>query len=114
MKKQSPTFETEGMQPDYVRELLDAGRDAAMSDPAVRGYDVEAGLARHAALVQAGAPVPPWAEQLIAAGAGAAGGAGAGAGTATVAKLASGKLVAGLALAVVTAGAIATMVIGGP
>ena len=110
MKKQSPTFETEGTQPDYVRDLLDAGRDAAMNDPAVSGYNVEAGLARHAALVQAGAALPPWAEQLVASSAGGA----AGAGAATVAKIATGKLVAGVALAVVAAGTIAAMVIGAP
>lgn len=108
MKKQSPIFETDGTQPDYVRDLLDAGRDAAMNDPAVHGYDVEAGLARHAALVQAGAALPPWAAQMVASGTAGA------AGTAAVAKLATGKLVAGIALAVVTAGAIATMIIGAP
>jgi hypothetical protein len=114
MKKQSPTFESEGTQPDYIRDLLDAGRDAAKNDPAVRGYDVEAGIARHAALVQAGTAIPPWAEQLVASGSGAAAGAGVGIAANSVAKLATGKLVAGVALAVIAAGTIAAMVIGAP
>jgi len=108
MKKQSPSFEAESPQPDYVRDLLDAGRDAGLNDPAVRGYDVEAGLARHMAQVQAGAPLPPWAEQLVASSSGAAIGA------ATAAKIATSKLVAGVALAVIAAGTIAALVIGAP
>jgi hypothetical protein len=119
MKKQPPTFEslsldTEGTQPDYIRELLDAGRDATANDPAIRGYNVEAGIARHAALVQAGTALPPWAEQLVASGSGATVGAGAGMVANAVAKLATGKLVAGVAIAMVAAGTIAAMVIGAP
>lgn len=110
MKKQSPSFEAETAQPDYVRDLLDAGRDAGLNDPAVRGYNVEAGVARHIAQVQAGAPLPQWAQELVA----SSGGAGAGAGAATAAKVATSKLVAGVALAVVAAGTIAAMVIGAP
>jgi len=110
MKKQSPSFEAETAQPDYVRDLLDAGRDAGQNDPAVRGYNIEAGLARHMAQVQAGAPLPPWAQELVASG----GGAAVAAGAATAAKVATSKLVAGVALAVVAAGTIAAMVIGGP
>jgi DNA polymerase-3 subunit gamma/tau len=106
MKKQSPSFEAEGTQPDYVRELLDAGRSDA-----TRGYDVDAGLARHMAAVQAGAPVPPWANELVASSGKAAATAAAGA---AAAKLATTKLVAGVALALATAGAIAAIAIGGP
>lgn len=102
MKKQSPSFETDGTQPDYVRDLLDAGRNDAM-----RGYDVDAGLARHLAAVQAGAPLPPWANELVASGGQVAAAAGAGA---VAAKLATGKVVAGIAFAVLAAGAIAAAV----
>jgi hypothetical protein len=108
MKKQSPTFEAESAQPDYVRELLEAGRDAGLNDPAVHGYDVEAGLARHMAQVQTGAPLPQWAQELVASS------GGAGAGAATAAKLATAKLVAGVTLAVIAAGTIAALVIGAP
>jgi hypothetical protein len=105
MKKQSPHLE-DGAQPDYVRELLDAGR----GDAAAGGYDVESGLSRHLAQVQAGTPLPPWAHDLIAA---SGGGAAAAAGV-TAAKIATGKLVAGVVLAVIAAGTIAAIVIGAP
>jgi len=118
MKKQSPTFgaesaQAESAQPDYVRELLDAGRDAGRNDPAVHGYDIDAGLARHMAQVQTGAPLPQWAQELVASSGGAAAGAGAAAKLAT-AKLATAKLVAGVTLAVIAAGTIAALVIGAP
>ena len=106
MKKQSPNLEAEGTQPDNVRELLEAGRN----DAAGRGYNVEAGLARHLAQVQAGAPLPPWAHELVA----GSGGAAAAAAGVTATKLATGKIVAGVVLAVITAGTIAAVVIGAP
>jgi hypothetical protein len=106
MKKQSPSFEAEGTTPDYVRDLLDAGRSDAQRD-----YDVEAGLARHLAAVQAGAALAPWASELVATSGKTAAAALAGA---TAAKLATAKIVAGVAIAVVAAGAIAAMVLGAP
>ncbi len=52
-------------EPAYVRELLHAGRTEPL------GYDVAQGLARHLANVQAGAPLPDWAQAAAsAAGAG--------------------------------------------
>jgi hypothetical protein len=58
--KKLPSQPIDGAEPtSYVRELLDAGR-AEGAD----GYDVQAGLARHAALVQMNAPLPDWAEGL--------------------------------------------------
>lgn len=44
-----------------VRELLQSGRALRAYD-----YDVEAGLAKHLALIDAGAPLPDWAEPLVA------------------------------------------------
>lgn len=107
MKKPPSELEMEAMQPDYVRELLEAGR--ADAGPGY-DYDVDAGLARHIAAVEAGTALPPWAESLVAGKGGGAGAAAAGA----AAKLATGKLIAGVAIAVVTAGAIAAVVIGAP
>lgn len=56
----------------HVRELLEAGRSAPVSD-----YDFEQGLRRHLSQIEAGAALPQWAESLqagaTAAGSGAAG-----------------------------------------
>jgi hypothetical protein len=46
-----------------LRGLLEAGRDARVKD-----YDFEQGLRRHLAQVEAGAPMPHWAEGLQAGG----------------------------------------------
>lgn len=54
-------------QPSYVRELIDAGRNARVS-----GYDFQAGLAAHLAGVESGASMPDWAKDLRPSGAGAA------------------------------------------
>ena len=46
-------------QPQFVRELVQAGRDADTG-----GYDFEQGFRKHLALVASGAPTPPWADGL--------------------------------------------------
>ena len=43
----------------HVRELLEAGRSAPVSD-----YDFEQGLRRHLSQIEAGAALPQWAESL--------------------------------------------------
>src|SRR6185436_3335692 len=59
-------------QSPFMRELLEAGRDAS-----VAGYDFEQGLSKHLAMIDAGAPLPHWAEGLkpVAGAGGAAAGA---------------------------------------
>src|SRR5262245_56476872 len=58
-------------QPSYIRELIDAGRNARVSD-----YDYERGLRTHMTRAASGAPMPEWAQGLRpAAGATAAAGA---------------------------------------
>lgn len=52
---------------EFVRELLEAGREFKVTD-----YDFEQGLIQHQAHVQAGTPAPDWASQV---GPGAIGGA---------------------------------------
>jgi len=83
-------------QPDYVRELLETGRHARVSD-----YDYGSGLTRHLAQINAAVPTPPWAESLqssMVAGAGAAGVAGS-------------SLVAWIALPVVGASVLAAVLL---
>jgi hypothetical protein len=93
-------------QPEFLRELVRAGRDAdARTDDL--GYDFEAGFEKHMALIASGAPMPPWAEGMKAApssastgvGTGAAGAGGAAAGTSLVGWLAG----AAVGVAVVSA-----------
>jgi hypothetical protein len=55
-----------------MRELLEAGRGAS-----VAGYDFEQGLNKHLALIEAGAPLPHWAEGLKPAATGTGGAAAA-------------------------------------
>lgn len=113
MKKHpSHSFDDAGQttQPDYVRDLLDAGR---ADHSAHAGYDVEAGLARHVMQVQMGAPTPDWAQGLVKGAGVAATGAGAGA-AATGAKLLPAKLLPWIALPLITAGVISAIVIGAP
>lgn len=69
-----------------VRDLLQAGRDANVSD-----YDYGAALQRHIGMVQAGAPMPDWAKGLE---------AGAGKGAAAAAAAAGSSLVGWWALPV--------------
>jgi hypothetical protein len=104
-------------EPAFVRDLLRAGVDEEVKD-----YDFDQGLARHLAIVAAGTPPPPWAEQLstgagpggsAAAGSGAAGGtgaAGAGAVGAAGISLKTAALLLGLPLA--SAGIVAAVVLG--
>lgn len=105
-------------EPAIVRDLLRAG-----VDDEVRDYDFDQGLARHMAIVAAGTPPPPWAEQLstgagsggsTAAGTSAAAGTGATAGAGAAASagitLKTTALILGLPLA--SAGVVAAVVLG--
>jgi hypothetical protein len=69
-------------QSPFMRELLEAGRNSS-----VAGYDFEQGLSKHLALVDAGAPLPHWAEGLRPV-AGTGGAASAAAGSSLIAWLA--------------------------
>ncbi|MDH5675189.1 MAG: hypothetical protein OEZ06_23890 [Myxococcales bacterium] len=88
-------------QPQLVRDLLQAGREAAP------GYDFEQGFANHLGHIDAGTPMPDWAQGLQ----GSAGVGGAGAGAAGAATGAAGVgLGAWVAGGLVTAGAVAAVV----
>jgi hypothetical protein len=76
-------------EPESVRELLAAGRDFQVTD-----YDFDKGLTKHLAQIKAGAPAPQWAESLTSAGAAS-----------------SSTLVTWIALPIVTASVIATVLL---
>jgi hypothetical protein len=99
MTKRLPPMIDDPAEPPHVRELLEAGRDFNVSD-----YDFDAGLAKHLALVEAGAPMPEWGESLQATAGGAAPAAGAGVGGAA--------LIGWIALPIVTAGVIGAVMFG--
>lgn len=82
-----------------VRDVLQAGRDAAVAD-----YDFDAGLARHLAVIQAGAPMPDWAKGLETASTGGSAATTTAAGAGASAALGG---VAWLVVPVVTAAVVA-------
>jgi hypothetical protein len=59
MSTQSIRMLDDPSEPNYVRELLQAG-----TDDVVTGYDYEKGLALHLGHISAGTPTPPWAQSL--------------------------------------------------
>jgi hypothetical protein len=102
--KKHPSHSLDGAtEPDFVRDLLEAGR---VEHAAAASYDVEAGLARHLAQVQAGAPVPDWAQSMVKS-AGAA---------ATVGAAGSGvvKLLPWIAMSLLAVGVASIVVLGSP
>lgn len=64
MKKPLTPMHADPDEPQSVRELLEAGMTAPVD------YDLQRGLAKHQALIAAGAPVPPWAGEAAMQGSG--------------------------------------------
>lgn len=76
MKPLKPMWDDPG-EAQSVRELLEAGRGASVSD-----YDFDKGLSDHLGHVAAGTPAPEWAKDILEGGAGSSGGAAGAAGSA--------------------------------
>ena len=74
-----------------VRDLLQAGRSVRAQD-----YDVEAGLAKHMSLIDAGAPLPDWAQSLGSSSAASPGGVSGLLGTSGISGLTLTSIVVGV------------------
>jgi hypothetical protein len=91
----TPLVEDSSQSP-FMRELLEVGRGAT-----VAGYDFEQGLSKHLALIDAGAPLPQWAEGLRPAAGAGGGAAAAAAGSSLIAWIAVPLALVALSSAVI-------------